>query len=917
MTVGMRSLQLGGVSALALASAILAGTSPAAAVCTAASIAGPAVSVTCSAGGPATGSFQTSYGDGFYDGNGPDVFTMTGGQIVETGAPTPIVDGDPLLPLDPSTGVIDLLGGNNVVNISGGTIGTAAAPLGIVMAALDPDSFTMSGGTITGGVFGLGGGNTYTVSGGTIAGGLFAGSQNDNVTVSGTALIQANPAIGTDAIGLEDGDDVFLMTGGTLQGSLSGGAGNDQITVNGGNITQFLGGNAGSDTIVIGGGTIGGNVDGGDDDDVMRMTGGSVAGNFTGGQGADNIQISGGTVAGTVFGGTENDVITLSGGTVAGDISGDAGDDTINVTGGTLTGSVLGGTGTDTVNVSAGTINGGITAETVNLSGGTIGGDISGLSANTLNIDDSLSAAALSLRNGVVFTGAAGDAVADIANTDLAAGGTQNFAGFANVTLDAATLSFGGGTQGISTLLALGNGSTLFVNGAVNIAGTLSATNSTISMADGVADDVLTLGGIVLNSSRITVDVDQRTAASDQINAATFVSTGTNVIAVSLLGAPAFAGVTDIPIINGPVTGTFAATGITGTPSSLFNFEILQGPEGLFLRATPNNVGLAAAAQNAADVSALENALRTADGVHKDALDFDLGLANRLDQKVMLTPVFGVFASGQFAHTNHDGFDISSNGVSGVGPGFDANDFSAALSFDLNLSKTLDLDPQYGLNLGVYGGYASTDVDIDGFNGFGSSDASNKAGMVGVYGLFRKEYNYALVAATGFFGDTDINNAVLASTGSYGTQGYTVTGSFGHIFVIGERTRFDLRGGVLGAFFNGDDYTDSAGNRMGGSSINFGAVKLEPGVYADYKLENGMILSPYARAELQQRFAYENDASVDDVDIDFDDADFSAALSTGFNMKVSDRATVSGEVRGKASSDSQTIGGKIGLKVAF
>jgi len=82
-------------------------------------------------------------------------------------------------------------------------------------------------------------------------------------------------------------------------------------------------------------------------------------------------------------------------------------------------------------------------------------------------------------------------------------------------------------------------------------------------------------------------------------------------------------------------------------------------------------------------------------------------------------------------------------------------------------------------------------------------------------------------------------------------------------------------------------------------------------------MENGMTFSPYARAELQQRFGYENTAGIDGLPIYFDDADFSAALSTGFNLKMSARATMSGEVRGKVSSDSTTLAGKLGLKMAF
>ena len=189
--------------------------------------------------------------------------------------------------------------------------------------------------------------------------------------------------------------------------------------------------------------------------------------------------------------------------------------------------------------------------------------------------------------------------------------------------------------------------------------------------------------------------------------------------------------------------------------------------------------------------------------------------------------------------------------------------------------------------------------------------------MFGGYGLFRKEYNYALVSAIAFIGETDVSNGVLNTSGSYDTQGYAVTGSVGpHLHA---RRHAALRPARRPArrYLHGDDYADSGGNQFGGSQISFGAFKFEPGIYTDTQLENGMTFSPYARADLQQRFGYRNTASIDSAEIDFDDSDFSAALSTGFNLKMSKKATMSGEIRGKLSSDSSTIGGKLGLKVAF
>ena len=308
---------------------------------------------------------------------------MSGGAVLTGAATTPAVSSGGNL--DPSAGVIDLLDGDDVVTISGGTIGSTADPLGLVLGA-GADTFGMSGGTITGSVFGLGGGNTYTVSGGTILGSLFAGSQNDVVTISGTANIRGDASIGPDSVGLEDGDDVFTMTGGALVGAVSGG----------------------------------------NDNDLLRISGGTIGGFVSGNDGVDRIEISGGTIAGDVE------------------------------------------------------------AETVVLTGGTIGGDIAGISSTTLIINDAASPDPLNLRNGVLISGANG--FATITDTDLAAGGTKTvvFDGFGNVTTNNSTLGFGTATQGIE-VLNLTNGSTLFANCNVNLAGSFATvTNSTITMIDGV-----------------------------------------------------------------------------------------------------------------------------------------------------------------------------------------------------------------------------------------------------------------------------------------------------------------------------------------------------------------------------------------------------------------------------------------------
>jgi outer membrane autotransporter protein len=94
-------------------------------------------------------------------------------------------------------------------------------------------------------------------------------------------------------------------------------------------------------------------------------------------------------------------------------------------------------------------------------------------------------------------------------------------------------------------------------------------------------------------------------------------------------------------------------------------------------------------------------------------------------------------------------------------------------------------------------------------------------------------------------------------------------------------------------------------------------VKFEPGLFAQYVLENNKVFSPYIRAELQQRFGYRNESSLDDVNFEFEDSDFSASFSAGANYKFAEAWTASAEVRTKLSSDSNTFGGKLGIKAKF
>jgi hypothetical protein len=830
--------------------------------------------------------------------------------------------------------------GQNVVQVSGGTVGNGS--LGVLGGA-GGDTITVSGTAVVNGQLSGGlGDNAITVAGGTINGGIDAAGGSDTVTIGGGSI--------RDGVNVGGGDNTISMTGGTVGQALFASGGANTFNLSGGTIGGTSGGGvfggAGVERINISGNVVvNGQIAPGDGDDIITIAGGTVTSFIVGGAGNDTVTISGGTMNGyidlndgndtlTMTGGTlnnhiegngGNDTITIAGGFIRDFVYGNQGDDIINVSGGTVGGNVDGGDGTDRITVSGGTIRGNVIGETVHLNGGTIDGDILGLSANTLVIN---SGSALTLRNGVLFSGT--NAVGTITGSDLARSSApgvfqnQVFAGFQSLTLSGSTLGFASGPQGIANLF-VNNGSTLYAAGNVNLQGNLSVVNATVDMLNNSPTDVLNVANLTLNNATIRIDANQQAGLADEIaNAGTLAASGTNVFFVNLIGTPVLNATSILPI--SPVTGetvdpnatasqNFVVQGINNTTGALFTYDVIFGSDGgVYLRSRNADFVSPQAMKVAIDYTPVETATNALYDILADAIagNSGLGQSNRQGS------AFGVYASGQLAQTRHDGFRISNSTFSGVGPSFQANEFSLAGSVELNAAEYFGFDKSIGLDIGAFGGYARSDVTLDPTSVFANlGDASNNSAMFGGYSLLRKGTTYGLVAATTFFGSTDINNRVLQATGSYDTLGYAVAGTVGHVFALSDVWRFDLRGGVMGVTFRGDAFTDSGGTAFGKSELSFGAFKFEPGFFAQYVLEDGKVLSPYIRTEFQQRFAYSNKGSIDGVGFEFDDADFSAAVAAGVNYKISDMSTLSTELRGKLSADSSTFSGKLGYKARF
>ena len=252
--------------------------------------------------------------------------------------------------------------------------------------------------------------------------------------------------------------------------------------------------------------------------------------------------------------------------------------------------------------------------------------------------------------------------------------------------------------------------------------GNLVVTNATLNMKNNSPTDVLNVGNLSLTNATLAIDVNAQQNLSDLINAAGALSAaGANTVSVNLIGLPNLA--TSSVIALAPIAGETAPAG--GTPSALFtvtpnsplaglfDLNVITGADGgLYLVVAPTAAGLAALLEPRAaiDSQPIETVTMTVYDILNDAVltQFNLMVsASRADA----APGFGIYASGQAAFVKHDGFNISGAGFSAPGPSFTANDFSLAASVELNAAEYFGLDQSVGFDIGMYGGYASSEVE--------------------------------------------------------------------------------------------------------------------------------------------------------------------------------------------------------------
>jgi hypothetical protein len=865
-------------------------------------------------------------------------------------------------------------GGNDTVTMTGGTIvggtviETAGVRIGFGITGDDGnDTVDVSGGSIAGFVFGGNGNDTINASGGTVGdqadrssiSALVGYAGNDEITVSGTTVVNGfvigdgdfifNPEIpGIDVFPVPPGRDTVRIEGGLVTGGVFTGGLDDTITVSGGQIG--LPGITGDPLAAIDGigtdrGALG-EVRGNDGDDTITVTGGTIYGEVGGDDGGDRMTVTGGTLFSNLAGGLGNDRVAVGGGVIAGNVSGDEGDDTIGVSGGIVRGNVAAGAGNDAVRVSGGTIVGDVDGgdgalDRLDYTGGAIGEAIRNfetVAITSLAVPEPSELVPNPLPITIV-----GPADVTLADTTFAETNLSDFDldGVTTFTADNSLFTFSGGL-GIGDLVVT-NGSILDIRGRTALRrgnadalGNLTIANAGVDFIDGATDDSLDVQNLTVNNATIGVDVDPLTGVADLIRVnGLFDATGgpaaarvitlqpQNTIIVNLLAQPAAGTDTLIPIIllPGDVAGDAVdpAFDVIALNASLLNgFQLINGPGGsIFLRAIPVDPNrVSDDPQVPGIVGAGQHNIGVVQDVLTDITDGGVGFATA-SERIQITPTFGVFSYGQFGQTFHDGLDFSSAFGGGTTSSFTSDNFSIIGTAELDASAEFGLE-DIGLKISAFGGYTSTDVSLDDRGVFGRSTGDNDSGLFGASVLVSKiqgegNLNYGLLSAAGVFGNTDVFAAETGGRGDYGTEGYILSAKVGRNMAVADRVRVDVRGGIAYAAFYGDSFTDSAGTNYGDTRLSYATVIFEPGVSTTTKVGE-FLVSPFARGLLAARFGYENTSSVNDVDFDFDDNDFTIGGQLGANANLGKNFSAGALIEGRTSGDESAILGKLSLK---
>ena len=773
-----------------------------------------------------------------------------------------------------------------------------------------------------------GGDDRVVIDRATLTGTILGGRGDDEFLVGSTDVVNDRSDPNGVAFDGGAGNDTVRVNGFASLLSLLGGSGNDSLIVNSGTVTGSVIGGTGSDRIVIGPGVVvTRNVDGGSGADYM-FVGGSVGRSVLGGAGEDRIRVTG-SVGRDVDGGADADRIRSSA---------------------VISGVLLGGAGSDKVLVEGGSVrrvDGGAGDDRFSFTGGAIAGAIRGF--ETVTINDSKSSTAIA--NDTVAVIGNGETQVRLTDTRLSPVGgpsaaplTLDLDGVDRFAARGSTFAFTESMDGINQLRVL-DGSVFRVNGDIDLrrggtAGRLDMRNSTLDFANGSTADSLRVSEVRFRDTTVLIDVNPNSANTaadtlivdqDGVNGRIDnVFSGNNTLFVDFTEAPTGGNVAI------PIASIVRGANPTQVAQALSQFNVLgrlnadplqalalmQGAGNQVLlvnrdRSAPFSQGPTMGAASSGGMEAMRDiSTELANG----GTGFDTG-----GDRTQISPTFGVFATGQFGHTEHDGYKVSDDSTSTNSPSFDADNFSVFGTGELDASAEFGIT-DFGLRIAAFGGYLETDVTLDRDLGDGlespyEGSGYNRGGMFGTSVLASKIFGegnlgYGQFTIAGFLGSTDSVNADTGSTGDYGTQGIIMSAKTGANLAVSDNVYLDLRFGAAYTYFHGDRFEDSIGLRYGDTRTSFGTLSFEPGVSTAF-LVKGVRVAPSARLLLEQRVGYVNDASYERTDFDYDDSDFTFGGELGASATFTKSLSAGAFIGGRVNDDQRSLLGKIAVKYQF
>ena len=667
------------------------------------------------------------------------------------------------------------------------TVTTAGTVTGDAILGLGDDTFNLVGGSYDGDIYGddalasaNDGNDTFNWTGGTWNSSFYGQNGSDTATIDTDAVAyDPNHHIldgGDDASSADGWVDTLNMLGATVD--LNGATTLNWEVINfSDNATVSLTDVVGETVNVAAGGS-------------TTITGASEFVDVVGSALDDTIAITGdATITGDVTGGDGNDAITIdSTGGVGGDVLAGAGDDTVTLADSSVGGNVDGGDGTDALTADASSIGGDVTGfENIDGTMLAIGGDVVGTDADdTISLTDSTVA-------GSIDAGAGDDAVT-LANTDvtgdvlggdgddaftvtdssiggnLDGGAGENTLAIEDSTVGGAILNFAD--------LSIGAGGTLSVTGdPLVLTGDLS-NNGTLTMVDGMTDDLVAVGGNYSGNGILAIDANLDTGASDQMIIVGDVTGGTTTVNVNDTGSGVGFLTTGDGIQIITVGGT-AAPGsfVLGSPSQVgaFDYSVGQGANGsFFIQSTfQSSVPmLEVYGQTLLGLTDLQSH-RQRTGIRHNPL-LDNGSTSNLDGRGHTGGIWGQIEGSNLEQVL---------GTSTTGSSFDQDVWKARLGADVALSSS----DESRLVLGVGGhiGGATTDVASP-FGSAGRIDTDTSGFNLGLTWYHASGFYADLQGGVNFYdSDLDEGPATIAATGVDST-GYMAGFELGYSAQVGD-----------------------------------------------------------------------------------------------------------------------------------